>query len=869
MGFIKANLQKLSKAITAILVAVVLPITANNQTAQAVSSDPVVTAPDYVDFSSQTWAAGSFGISGYSVDAPASMSLLVSIYLSDAPTGDSLTVISHSNLTASYGFASDSFTAFTEISFTGLKADVNTALASTNFKYLSATGAKNSTAKIKVLATENVPGVAYFAKDDHFYKVGHFMSVTGATPAANQVNYVFCNTAGNSTYVNSYIAIESLTAISTGSTNCTWAEANRLARLSTLKGRPGYLSNITSQSENDFLKAKLLGAQNIWIGGTDGGYDGSPDTGVATSLGSTAFNYMSNDTLTAYTGGTEGLWHWYDGPEAGQIFWRYTGTYHCGLIGTYGYVIGHVDTQAKWLTFQSQCKERGYNITTTSDNALGETQASNYQAVGYSNWSSLEPNNSSSAPARGEFNIVFNWNSSTGVWNDLFSGETTVTFYGYLIEYGDSTAFTGVSKTQVSIGYPLSVTLNPQNGSDTSTVSTAIAGQLSSPTSPTRSGYSFKGWFTASSGGSALTFPYTHGQSSTFTLYAQWLADINVTYNSQGGSAISSGTTASSGSISASPGSPTRSGYTFAGWFTSSSGGSAISFPYSHGQTSDFTLYAQWNAIPAPAPAPVPVGPPPPSKVQPPVTISVSKTEIEFGQTLQIDLSGGISGSGTTYSVSGTGLCSINSSGVITALKEGSCTITATKSSNADYKAADSNSITITVKPLQAIQNFGVSQPVPAGSTVIVIPKDNSTPVAVSTPKSSTSSATSSTTTSKSTTTTADRKVEVSQTPEKTVIQISPNQIQLSAKSGTKNSDILLSGLVKGLKIKATVVMLNGLTKTSTPATPAEVNKIINSNPNSKVNIEITPTINQDLKKSAQIAVDGAKKNQRVKVTVK
>ena len=57
-----------------ILIAVVLPITSNNPIAKAVSSDPVVTAPDYVDFSSQNWAAGSFGISGYSVDAPASMS---------------------------------------------------------------------------------------------------------------------------------------------------------------------------------------------------------------------------------------------------------------------------------------------------------------------------------------------------------------------------------------------------------------------------------------------------------------------------------------------------------------------------------------------------------------------------------------------------------------------------------------------------------------------------------------------------------------------------------------------------------------------------------------------------------------------------
>ena len=52
-----------------ILIAVVLPITSNNPIAQAVSTDPVVTAPAYVDFSSQTWAAGSFGISGYSVDA--------------------------------------------------------------------------------------------------------------------------------------------------------------------------------------------------------------------------------------------------------------------------------------------------------------------------------------------------------------------------------------------------------------------------------------------------------------------------------------------------------------------------------------------------------------------------------------------------------------------------------------------------------------------------------------------------------------------------------------------------------------------------------------------------------------------------------
>ncbi|NBO33263.1 MAG: DUF1566 domain-containing protein, partial [Actinobacteria bacterium] len=80
-----------------------------------------------------------------------------------------------------------------------------------------------------------------------------------------------------------------------------------------------------------------------------------------------------------------------------------------------------------------------------------------------------------------------------------------------------------------------------------------------------------------------------------FTLYAQWTANtLTVTTDEQGGSAVSNGSTTTGASMS-SPGTPTRSGYTFNGWFTASSGGSAISFPYAHGQTANFTLYAQWT----------------------------------------------------------------------------------------------------------------------------------------------------------------------------------------------------------------------------------------------------------------------------------
>ncbi|MFZ9804565.1 MAG: InlB B-repeat-containing protein, partial [Ilumatobacteraceae bacterium] len=44
----------------------------------------------------------------------------------------------------------------------------------------------------------------------------------------------------------------------------------------------------------------------------------------------------------------------------------------------------------------------------------------------------------------------------------------------------------------------------------------------SAPVAPTRTGYVFTGWFAASTGGSAISFPYTHGRTGSFTLYARW-----------------------------------------------------------------------------------------------------------------------------------------------------------------------------------------------------------------------------------------------------------------------------------------------------------------------------------------------------------
>jgi uncharacterized repeat protein (TIGR02543 family) len=222
----------------------------------------------------------------------------------------------------------------------------------------------------------------------------------------------------------------------------------------------------------------------------------------------------------------------------------------------------------------------------------------------------------------------------------------------------------------------LTVTYDSQGGSSVSDGSTTSGGVIASaPVAPTRTGYVFTGWFAASTGGSAISFPYTHGRTADFTLYAQWSVNtyvvsfdgngptggsvpanqtkthgidiavasnsgslvktgytfggwnthadgsgtsflegatygvdgslsllavwvgdaLTVTYDSDPGSAVSDGSTTSGGVIASAPVAPTRTGYVFTGWFAASTGGSAITFPHTHGQSASFTLYARWS----------------------------------------------------------------------------------------------------------------------------------------------------------------------------------------------------------------------------------------------------------------------------------
>ena len=138
------------------------------------------------------------------------------------------------------------------------------------------------------------------------------------------------------------------------------------------------------------------------------------------------------------------------------------------------------------------------------------------------------------------------------------------------------------------------VTFDRQDGSPLTSVKVGEGKAAANPGIPTRSGYAFKGWFTAPTGGSEWDFGTVIDRD--IHLYAHWeeiLNPVTVTFDPQNGSAVSAATV-EQGTTVAKPADPTRSGYTFRGWYTAATGGSLWNFA-TGAVTANTTLYAHWE----------------------------------------------------------------------------------------------------------------------------------------------------------------------------------------------------------------------------------------------------------------------------------
>jgi uncharacterized repeat protein (TIGR02543 family) len=149
----------------------------------------------------------------------------------------------------------------------------------------------------------------------------------------------------------------------------------------------------------------------------------------------------------------------------------------------------------------------------------------------------------------------------------------------------------GLSSVAPAVIY--TVTYNPDGGSvsPTSAQYTVGGNALTLPT-PTLTGESFTGWYTASSGGTMVASPYT--PSGAITLYARWTANSYlVTYNADGGGVSPTSQSYTFGGSALTLPTPSRAGHFFQGWYTASNGGTLITSPYA--PSSAITLYAQWS----------------------------------------------------------------------------------------------------------------------------------------------------------------------------------------------------------------------------------------------------------------------------------
>ena len=215
-----------------------------------------------------------------------------------------------------------------------------------------------------------------------------------------------------------------------------------------------------------------------------------------------------------------------------------------------------------------------------------------------------------------EFKIV-NYDTWTGaighsnnvscVNGELENSGGNIKFTPYI--EGNVTITHNVSTGKTVITCPgIPVTLDQQSGTGGTTSVTATYGAaMPTATMPTRIGYTFNGYFTATSGGTKYynadgSSAKNWDKNTATTLYAQWTANqYSITYKDQGGGAFS-GTHASGYPTKHTYGTTTtlktatKDGYTFEGWFTNSGcTGSKVTSLGATAYTANITLYAKWT----------------------------------------------------------------------------------------------------------------------------------------------------------------------------------------------------------------------------------------------------------------------------------
>ena len=216
-----------------------------------------------------------------------------------------------------------------------------------------------------------------------------------------------------------------------------------------------------------------------------------------------------------------------------------------------------------------------------------------------------------------EFNLAANQFERTGYtfesWTNavgaVFADKASVSGESFGVTYTNAATRTATLYAKWTPN-TYTVTLDMQSGTGGSASVTATYGAaMPSITMPTRTGYTFGGYWTGTNGTGTQYYTASGASARAWdktaatTLYAKWTAKTcTVTFDQQSGTGGSTSVTATYDSAMPTATMPTRTGYTFGGYFTAENG---IGTQYymaagksarAWNKTAATTLYAKWTA---------------------------------------------------------------------------------------------------------------------------------------------------------------------------------------------------------------------------------------------------------------------------------
>ncbi len=216
-----------------------------------------------------------------------------------------------------------------------------------------------------------------------------------------------------------------------------------------------------------------------------------------------------------------------------------------------------------------------------------------------------------------DYTIQYNTNGGTAIADGKFNAKTVVTlptdltkkgytfdgwyasndFSGDRIEnipldsYGDKTFYAKWTPVVYNIGF------DSDGGSNIASITYTIESENFALPTPSKTGYDFGGWLDKNKPTDEAVFVIRKGSTENRNYYAKWIPiEYKITFNSNGGSAIDEKKYTIETETFTLP-TPTKTGYTFGGWYTASNFSGTRVESVALGSMDDKTLYAKWDLI--------------------------------------------------------------------------------------------------------------------------------------------------------------------------------------------------------------------------------------------------------------------------------